>query len=297
MREQVGKLVDLGNDIGRVLAPNPSPMTFHGTNSFLIGKESVAIVDPGPDDKVHMENLIAAIAGRPVSHVIVTHSHLDHSPLAARLADHVGAPVLAFGDSYSGRSETMQKLAEEGLAGGGEGVDHLFVPDQLVADGDILKGDDWQAEVIYTPGHFGNHICLKIHDTLISGDIVMGWSSTLVSPPDGDLRAFLTSCQRLLDINAKRHLPAHGEPIEKPNDRLNWLIAHRASREVQVVEALRRGSQTVQEIATSIYTDIDARLIPMAERNVFAHLIDLVERNIASATPVLSVSSRFRLNG
>lgn len=290
-----GTPLDLGGEITRILAPNPSPMTQAGTNSFLLGTEELAVIDPGPESEAHLHALLHAIGGRRVTHVVVTHSHVDHSPLARRLADAVDAPVVAYGDSTAGRSEIMDMVLANGLIGGGEGVDTSFKPDMLIADGEVLGSSEWDLQAIHTPGHMGNHICLKTGDTIFSGDHVMGWASSLVSPPDGDLTDFMASCRKLLDFNVARHLSAHGDAVENPNERLNWLIAHRKSREAQIVQTLTQGPATPAEITQRIYTDIDQRLLPAALRNVFAHLIDLLGRNLVSAEPTAAITAVFRM--
>ncbi len=292
---EAGYIEDLGNGIARVLAPNPSPMTYWGTNSYLLGDKSVAVIDPGPAHPAHLEALLKAIGGREVSHILVTHSHVDHSPLARPLAAATGAPILAFGDSRAGRSAAMDRLAAQGLAGGGEGVDPDFAPDILLADGDLVDGDEWQIRVLHTPGHFGNHLCLRHGDDLFSGDHVMGWASSLVSPPDGDLTDFMASTRRLTEIGATRALPGHGHPIEDLHSRLNWLIEHRLTREAQILAALAAGPASCDALTSAIYTDVAPALLPAAARNVFAHLVDLSGRGLVSATPNLSVNAIFSI--
>ncbi len=292
-RPEAGNLEDLGDGIARVLAPNPSPMTFWGTNSYLLGDRSVAVIDPGPSSPAHFEALLRAIGGRKVSHILVTHSHVDHSPLARPLAKATGAPVLAFGDSRAGRSPAMDQLAAQGLAGGGEGVDPDFAPDILLADGGVVEGDEWTLEAFHTPGHFGNHLCLRHGNDLFSGDHVMGWASSLVSPPDGDLTDFMASTQRLTKIGAARALPGHGDPVEALDARLRWLIGHRLSREAQILDALAAGPATCEALTAVIYTDVAPALLPAAARNVFAHLVDLAGRGAVAATPELSVNATF----
>ncbi|MBT8411798.1 MAG: MBL fold metallo-hydrolase, partial [Octadecabacter sp.] len=193
-RPIAGEAVTVEDGLTRVLAPNASPMTYWGTNSYILGHDRVAVIDPGPDDPKHLASLIRAIAGRPVSHILVTHSHLDHSPLARALSQATDAPVLAFGDSNAGRSVAMQELAASGLMGGGEGVDPTFAPDILVADGDTITGDGWALTALHTPGHFGNHLSFLWGDVAFTGDHLMDWATSLVSPPDGDLTDFMASC-------------------------------------------------------------------------------------------------------
>ena len=238
----VGVAQRLDGALRCVLAPNPSPMTFRGTNTYLLGARQLAVIDPGPDDDAHFEAILAALRpGQSISHVFVTHAHLDHSGLAARLGRHSHAPVLAYGDARTGRSAIMESLAERGLAGGGEGVDATFRPDQTLADGETIRGDGWQITAHWTPGHFSNHMCFACGDRILTGDLVMGWASSLVSPPDGDVAHFMASCTKLRGLNAARHMPGHGAVIEEPDARLVWLMAHRRAREAAIMGALEDG--------------------------------------------------------
>ena len=288
-----GEAQSLEPGLTLVLAPNPSPMTEAGTNSYLLGHDSLAVIDPGPDDPRHRAALLAAIGGRRVSHVIVTHSHLDHSPLARPLARTLGAPVLAFGGAQAGRSAVMERLAAEGLAGGGEGIDHAFVPDEILPDGARITGDGWEIEALHTPGHIGNHLCLRWGDAVFTGDHVMGWASSLVSPPDGDLTDFMTSCARLARWPARVYYPGHGAPVTDPAARLAWLVAHRQGREAQIRAALGPAPVTVPALTRRLYADVPSALLPAAERNVFAHLVDLCSRGLARAHPRLSFDAVF----
>lgn len=280
----------------RITAPNPSPMTLHGTNTFLVGTHDIAVIDPGPTSEPHLRAILAAIGpGQRVTHILVTHSHLDHSPLARPLAEATGAPVLAAGPSDWGRSPAMQALAEGGLIGGGEGLDPDFAPDRSLAEGDVIESGDWRIDVLHTPGHMANHLSFAWNGALFCGDLVMGWSTSLISPPDGDLTAFRASLSRLLARDDRVFYPAHGDAITTPRDRCQWLLDHRAAREAQILSALSRGPATPAELTRRIYTEIDHRLLPVAERNVLAHLIDLVERNIATPGDSLNAQSRFSL--
>lgn len=271
----------LAPGLRRILAPNPSPMTYRGTNTYLVGTRSIAVIDPGPDSAPHLEAILSAVQpGQTVTHIVVTHSHLDHSPLARPLAERCGAPVLALGDSEAGRSPVMRDLAASGLVSGGEGVDHDFIPDQLVQDGEVISGDDWALEVIHTPGHLGNHIALAWGDACFTGDHVMGWASSLVSPPEGDLTDFMQSCRTLRDRNWSVFHPGHGAPVTDPIERLDWLITHRLSREASIRDALSDGPATARALAERIYTETPPALMGAAERNVFAHLVDLTGREL-----------------
>ncbi|WP_296427596.1 MBL fold metallo-hydrolase [Yoonia sp.] len=292
---QPGAPLRLAPGVTLVLAPNPSPMTCLGTNTYLVGHQTLAVIDPGPDDPAHLAALMAAIAGRHVSHILLTHSHLDHSPLARPLAAATGAPIYAFGDSNAGRSDVMRALADQGLTGGGEGMDQAFAPDVVLADGAQIIGADWQLTALHTPGHIGNHLCFCWNDIVFTGDHVMGWASSLVSPPDGDLGDFMRSCARLEMIGGRVFYPGHGAPIHDPAARLHWLIAHRNTRESQIIAALSATSETIPALTRAIYVDIAPSLMPAAERNVFAHLIELHQRGVVKADPTLGLTAQFRL--
>lgn len=280
-------------NVRRVLAPNPGPMTHWGTNSYILGKGNVAIIDPGPDHPGHLAALLEATKSETVTHILVTHAHADHSPLARALADETGAPIYGFGPPTAGRSATMNHLADMGLAGGGEGVDPSFAPDHTLRDGDAITGDNWKIVTLHTPGHFAGHLAFQCDDLVFSGDHVMDWSSSLVSPPDGDLGGFMRTSQRLKTINARLFLPGHGNPIENPADRLSWLIQHRKAREAAILAALETRSQKIADITATVYHDVPAEMHPAAARNVFAHLIDLVERNLVVASPNLSLDAGY----
>lgn len=282
----------------RILAPNPSPMTFRGTNTYLLGTGDLAVIDPGPMSKTHLAAILAACGpGQQVSHIIVTHSHLDHSPLARPLARATGAPVLAFGDASAGRSAVMSDLVQSGMTGGGEGIDHGFAPDQVIGDGVRITGSDWDIEVIHTPGHLGNHICLGWGDACLTADHVMGWASSLVSPPDGDLTDFMASCARLAATPWRVFYPGHGAPVHAPNARLDWLIAHRLSREAAILDALKSRPATAAGIARAVYHDTPAALLPAATRNVMAHLIDLTGKSRVRPRGALTADSVFEYAG
>lgn len=293
-RPRPGQPEEIAPGLRRVLAPNPSPMTFRGTNSYLLGTRGLAVIDPGPDDAAHLEALLAALRpGQRISHILVTHAHLDHSPLARPLSEATGAPVLAFGDAAAGRSEAMQALAETGMAGGGEGVDAGFTPDETLSDGATLAGDGWTLEALHTPGHFGNHLAFAWDDALFCGDLVMGWASSLVSPPDGDLTAFMRSLARLSARPWRVLHPGHGAAIAPPAPRLAALTDHRRMREAQILAALAEGPAQAADLAARIYTDVPPALLPAAARNVLAHLLDLHFRGLATTAHTLGESAVF----
>jgi len=291
-----GVAIELEPGLRRILAANPSPMTYRGTNTYLLGKTSLAVIDPGPALPDHLEAILAAVAPtQRITHIIVTHSHLDHSPLAAELSHRTGAPIYAFGNAKAGRSTVMTKLAVAGLAGGGEGIDTNFQPDIIVADGALIAGDGWTLEVIHTPGHLGNHIALAWKDACFTADHVMGWASSLVSPPDGDLSDFMASCHRLRARNWRVFHPGHGAPVTEPTARLDWLIAHRNSRESAILDVLAKSPATAQSLAQEIYTTTPASLLTAAERNIFAHLVDLIGKSQVEAIGTPTATARFQL--
>ncbi len=286
----------LAPGLRRVLAPNPSPMTFRGTNSFLVGEGRVALIDPGPDLPAHHDALLAALApGERITHIFLTHAHRDHSALVPAMREATGAPVLAFGDALAGRSPVMQALAAKGLGGGGEGLDLGFRPDATLADGDTVSDGDWSLTAFHTPGHAANHLSFGFGDILFSGDVVMDWASTMVSPPDGDLTAFMATAERLATLPFTLFHPAHGAPVTDPAARCRWLIEHRRAREAAILEHLSQGPATPAELTRAIYTDTPPALLPMAQRNVFAHLIDLTTRKQTKAEPALATDARFSL--
>ena len=248
-----GQVDRLAPGLRCVLAPNPSPMTYRGTNTYLLGESDIAVIDPGPLSDAHLQAILDALKpGQRISHIFVTHTHMDHSPLASPLAAQTGAPILAFGGPQAGRSDVMTQLAQDGLAGGGEGIDAEFRPDIELEDGEYVAAEGWQLEVFHTPGHLGNHIALAWGDICFTADHVMGWASSLVSPPDGDLTDFMAACRRLRARDWTTFHPGHGAPITKPVERLDWLISHRLQREGQILAALERGPQTAQQLAQEI---------------------------------------------
>ncbi|MFN4160178.1 MAG: MBL fold metallo-hydrolase [Gemmobacter sp.] len=282
--------------VRRVLAPNPGALTGPGTNTWIVGTGRVAVIDPGPALPGHMAAILGALGpGEAVSHILVTHAHADHSPLARDLARETGAPVLGFGAPGAGRSAVMEGLAASGLAGGGEGVDAAFLPDMRLADGDVVAGGDWRLEAIHTPGHFAGHLAFAWEDTLFSGDHVMAWATTLVSPPDGDMGDYMASLARLAARRWARVLPGHGDAMADPAARLAELAAHRRGREAAILAALAQGPGGLQELTARVYADIAPALLPAAARNALAHLIDLHAQGRVTARPHLGAGAVFAL--
>lgn len=274
----------------RVTANNPSPMTYTGTQTYIVGEGDVCVIDPGPSDPAHLDAILAALhPGERVTKILVTHSHLDHSPLARPLAEATGAPIFAAGPSDWGKSPVMAALGDD--VGGGEGVDADFTPDEQISEGDVIEG----ITVLETPGHMANHLSFAWGDALFSGDLVMGWSTSLVSPPDGDMTAFFASVARLEARRDRIYYPGHGDPVPEPQTRCAALIAHRRTREAQILEALRTiGPAQAETLARHIYTDVAPALLPAAARNVLAHLIDLHTRTHITTPGPIRADSLFR---
>jgi len=279
----------------RILAPNPSPMTGHGTNSYLLGTRDIALIDPGPDDDEHLTAILAALGpGTRISHIFVTHAHRDHSALARRLADTVSAPILAFGDAFAGRSPLMEDLARRDRRGGGEGSDTTFFPDETIADGEIIETADWTLTALHTPGHFGNHICLGWGSHLFSGDHVMGWSTSVVAPPDGDMAAYMSSLDKIDRQKASTLWPGHGDPVREPTKRISDLRTHRRARAAAILAELQKGQASANDLARAIYTDTPKSLLGAAGYNVFGHLIEMMQLNLVEPQGVLSIDVPFK---
>jgi glyoxylase-like metal-dependent hydrolase (beta-lactamase superfamily II) len=264
-----------------VRADNPSPLTGAGTNSYLLGRGDVVVIDPGPDLDSHFAALFEALGpGERITTILVTHAHLDHSALVPRLKAATGAEVLAFGPADSGRSAIMTALAGQGLTGS-EGADAVFQPDLRLNDGDVVSIAGLEIETLHLPGHMGCHVGFAVGDILFSGDHVMQWSSTLVSPPDGDMTAYMATLGALARRKWSRFLPGHGPEVTDPVTRMAELTEHRLLRERAILQALQGvDGATAAELAKLIYTATPPHLMYAASRNVLAHLIDMSCRNL-----------------
>lgn len=292
---QPGLVQQLEPGLRRIIAPNPSALTGPGTNTWLLGRGEVVVIDPGPDDPDHLAALAAALAGEEVAAILVTHAHLDHSGLAGVLAEATGAETYGYGPADAGISPVMKALAARGLAGGGEGADTGFTPDVTIGDGAIVSVAGLNLRAIHTPGHMGGHLCFAHGNALFSGDHVMGWSTSLVSPPEGDMGAYVAALERLAAAQWRVFYPGHGEPVSAPDARLAELIAHRRAREEGILAGIAAGDEVIPALVARLYADVAAELHPAAARNVFAHLIDLASKNRVSATPELSMEARWGL--
>jgi glyoxylase-like metal-dependent hydrolase (beta-lactamase superfamily II) len=276
--------------IRRIVAPNPSAFTFHGTGTYIAGSGKVAVIDPGPMIESHLQAIVDALKGESVSHILVTHTHRDHSPLARPLQRATGAPVWGCGPHGSGQHEQGAKVEEGG--------DLEFAPDRQLAHGDIVEGAGWTLEAVHTPGHTSNHLCFALREekALFTGDHVMGWSTSVISPPDGDMRAYMASLELLQRRDDAVYWPTHGGPIRDPKPFVAAFIAHRREREAAIRRCLRDGIGRIRDMVPRIYGNtIAPRLYPAAARSVFAHVIDLAERGEVSAEGAITIDAAYRL--
>ena len=273
MTEQpTGIAITLEPLVTRVLARNPSPFTFTGTQTHLVGTDDLAVIDPGPDDPAHHAALLAAIAGRPVRAIVITHHHRDHSPGAPALQAATGAPIVGAAPLVVAEAGPRADAA----------FDANYSPDRVLADGESVGGAGWTLTALATPGHTSNHLAFALAESnaLFSGDHVMGWSTTVVSPPDGDMDAYMASLERLLGRTDRIYYPGHGDVVENPQRLVRGLLGHRKQREGQILRLIGEGVRTAPAMTERMYVGIDPRLLPAAERSVLAHLIDLQRRGV-----------------
>ncbi len=276
--------------VRRVTAGNAGPFTFRGTNTFLIGEDALAVLDPGPADASHIEALLAAIGGARVAHILVSHTHRDHSPGARLLKEQTGALVLAAGPHRPARPAREGEQAMLDAAG-----DFDFMPDEALADGETVEDDGYRLTAIATPGHTANHLAFAWPDAglLFSGDHVMGWSTTIVAPPDGSMADYMTSLDKLQARAERLYLPAHGAEIPNGPDYVRALRTHRKMREAAILDGLKRGDRTIPELVARVYSALDPRLIGAAGLSVLAHLEDLVARGVVAADGPPALGSRY----
>ena len=290
----VGKAEKLEDDLVVITADNASPMTFTGTRTYILGTENLIVIDPGPNSEAHLSSIMKYIGKRKVTDILLTHSHIDHSPLSRRLKDETGASIIGFGSADEARTSFMKKLSSSLDLGGEEGIDKYLALDKKVVEKQILKINNYSIEVVHTPDHLSNHICfsLKERKILFSGDHVMGWATTLISPPDGDLGSFMNSLEKLSARDEVVYYPGHGKPLKEPRKMVLAQIKHRRDREKQILDSVSKISRTPAEIVDDVYVDLNPMLKAAAIRNVLAHLIDLFERDKVS-TDKFSQTAKF----
>lgn len=288
-----GEVTDLSPLVRRVIAGNGGPMTFTGTCSYIVGRGTVAIIDPGPDDADHVTRLLAAVAGETVSHIVVTHTHRDHSPAVPALQAATGARVVGCGPHRPSRE-----------LGPGEGrvldaaADSDFVPDWQMRDGDTVSGPGWSLRAVETPGHTANHLAYTLaeEETLFSGDHVMAWSTSIVAPPDGSMAAYMASIEKLRGLDHRLYRPGHGGPVAEPQRFLRGLVQHRRQREAAVLNRIGAGDETIAAMVPVIYQGLAPALHGAAALSVLAQLEDLVARGLVAASDAIpALTSRYRL--
>lgn len=291
---RTGRPVPVAEGLVRITAPNAGPYTFTGTNSFLVGHDEVAVLDPGPDDPGHLAALVAAIAGRRVTAILLTHTHTDHSALVGRLRAASGAPVWFAGQHRLSRPSRLFEFN-----GVGRHSDFALIPDRVLRDGERIDIGGVGLQIIATPGHCANHICLAIRDTplLLCGDHVMGWNSTLVSVPDGSMADYLASLRKVIALDHTRYLPAHGGPIADGRSFARALLAHREQRNAQVVAAVAAGATSLRELRRQIYPSLERRLNAAAEMTLAAHVEYLAARGEIGMTAGLFGIAVFPASG
>jgi glyoxylase-like metal-dependent hydrolase (beta-lactamase superfamily II) len=284
-------VVTVAPGVRRLLARNPSPFTFKGTGVAIIGHGPVAVIDPGPDDEAHLTALKRALSNETVSHILLTHTHRDHSPAARHLREWTGATTYGYGPHGGAKSDDGIVVEEGG--------DRDFVPDVAVRDGDVIAGDNFVVECVHTPGHTSNHVCYALREggALFTGDHVMAWSTTVVSPPDGNMRDYLKSLEKLLARDDAIYWPTHGGPIRDPKPFVKAYLDHRLEREQQILACLRDGVATIPDMVMRIYIGLDPWLRPAAALSVFAHLIKLEAEQRVAADGELGIKAPFRLIG
>lgn len=272
-----GMAEDVEPLVRRVLAPNPSPYTFTGTQTYVVGMADgpdCAVIDPGPNDPAHIDAVMAAVAGRKILAIMCTHTHRDHSPAAAPLSAQTGAPIVGCAPLV---------LSVDGPRSD-EAFDPTYAPDRVLADGEGMRGTGWTLTAVATPGHTSNHLCFALAETgsLFTGDHVMGWSTSVVIPPDGDMGDYMASLDKLMAREDVRYHSAHGAAIEKPRQLVRGMIGHRRQREAQILRLLGERARPVGEFIPDMYKGLDPRLIGAAEMSVTAHLLDLERRALAA---------------
>ena len=286
---EYGVLEDVAPNIRRLVANNPGPFTFYGTGTYVIGKGKVAVIDAGPDLEEHVQALLTALENEEITHQLITHTHRDHSPAAKAVREATGAKTYGYGPHGEGRYERGVKVE----AGG----DMDFKPDVKVRHGDVIEGDGWSVECVHTPGHCSNHICFQLreHKALFSGDHVMGWSTSIISPPDGDMADYMTSLELLLKRDDRILWPTHGAPIDDPKPFVSSFIAHRLDRERQITACMADGLSQIEEMVPLMYRDLKKFMYPAAARSVLAHMIHMRDRGLVVTDGEPSLSAIYRV--
>lgn len=291
---EYGAIEQLSPGVRRIVARNPSPFTFHGTGTYILGTGNVAVIDPGPDLPEHVEALRTALSGETISHILVTHCHMDHSPACRSLREFTDAPTWAFGPHGAGRHANV--VAGEDEVKIEEAADTDFAPDHRVAHGDVIDGDGWSVECVFTPGHTSNHTCYQLREerALFTGDHVMAWSTSVISPPDGDMADYMASLELLLERDDAIYWPTHGPAVLDTHEHVRAFIAHRAEREAQILACIDADVLRIADMVPRMYADLPEFMYPAAGRSVFAAIAYLVQRGVLRAEGPVRADAAFR---
>lgn len=290
--EQISPLVR------RVVAQNPNFFTFYGTNTYIVGNGEVALIDPGPDDPEHIRAIKNGLAGETITHILVTHTHYDHWPAYLELQRVFGAKTYGYFSRAQKKPNPAHQSPEERSLNTQERFEITgFIPDISLENGDVIQGDGWTIEALFTPGHASDHICyyLREENALFSGDHVMGWSTSVISPPSGNMQRYMENLDLLLQRNDRVYWPAHGPAIEEPRPYVQSFIAHRQEREEQILDQLKKGRNTIPEMVSYIYQDVPHHLHPAAERSTFAAILYMIEKGTVKCLESPTAYSRYEL--
>jgi len=287
-----GRVEEVAPGVRRLLVDNPGPFTFRGTLSYIVGRGRVAVIDPGPIDDAHIAALLDAVRGETVTHILVTHTHRDHSPAVPRLKAATGAQVLAEGPHRPARALNVGEAPRLDASN-----DTEFRPDRALADGEVVAGAGWTIEAVATPGHTANHMAFALREAglLFSGDHVMAWSTPVVAPPDGAMSDYMASLHKLARRSENTYLPGHGGAVRDARRFVEHYIRHRQGREASILHRLAEGEADISTLVRAIYVGLDPRLVRAAGLSVLAHLEDLTARGLVVTAGQPSIDGRYRL--
>ncbi|MGK0260181.1 MAG: glyoxylase-like metal-dependent hydrolase (beta-lactamase superfamily II) [Candidatus Azotimanducaceae bacterium] len=278
----------VANGIRRVIANNPSPFTLYGTGTYILGTGEVAVIDPGPADEAHIAAILEATQDEKITHILVTHTHMDHSPGCRLLKQHCDAKTYAYGPHGAGKLEEGVTVEEGG--------DMEFMPDVLVTDGEVISAPSWSVECVYTPGHTSNHMCFQLQQgkALFTGDHVMGWSTSIISPPDGDMASYMKSLDKLLERDDEVYWPTHGPAIVEPHAHVQSFVEHRHDRERQILACIDEGISNIKEMVPGMYKDTPEFMYPAAARSVLAAMEYLVHQGVLKSSGEVTMAAEYQ---
>ncbi len=282
-----GEPSDMVPGVRRIVANNGGPLTFHGTNTYLVGTNALAVIDPGPDDAAHRDAIERAAAGKPITHIFITHRHRDHVDGTLALKMVTGAKTCAFDGRRSLRGMAVNTPTGRSF------IDLDFVPDQDIKNGDVIEGEDWQLKAVHTPGHAPDHLCfaLEAENILFSGDHVMSWNTSVIAPPEGSMAEYVTSLEKLLERTDALFLPGHGGRLENPRRVVRAYLLHRKLREQAILDAIRNGNSTIKSLASEIYSGVPQSVAGAAALSVLAHVELLHARGLVTCAPKLALDA------